>query len=261
MSLVIPTYNECSGILNTLDICRWYLDGRGLEYELIPVSDGSTDGTVESLRELSSDIIRPVIYTRNRGKGYAVRQGCLAARGRWVVYMDSDLAVPLPYLWAMVDLLEWYDVVIGSRRAERSVIIRPQPAARRAAGWAFGLAVRLLTGLPYSDTQCGFKGFRRAAARAIFRELRTDGFAFDVEVLALARRMGCRVYEMGVEWRDGDRSSISLARGLRAFAELWAIARRDRAVGRGRPIVVDEGQEELASGGPEKIQAPSRPGV
>lgn len=240
LSIVIPSYNDWSRLVMTLGECRKYLDKQGVDYELIPVSDGSTDGTSHALQVVADERIRPVVYTVNHGKGYAVRQGCLAARGEYVMFMDVDLAVPLEYLELMLELLQKYDVVIGSRRCFGARIVGPQPLARRLSGRVFNLAARAL-GLPYRDTQCGFKGFRREAARAIFNRAAADGFAFDVEILLLAGRLGYNVAEMGVEWRDGSKSSVSLAKGLRAFWELGSIARRARGYGEGRGFLVGQG--------------------
>lgn len=261
ISIIIPSYNDKSRLLAALAACRDYLSGLGIGYELIPVCDGSSDGTAEALRAQADEHFRPVVYFPNRGKGYAVRQGCLAARGDYVVFMDSDLAVPLEYLKPMLELLKRCDVVIGSRSCPGAKVVKPQPVTRRVTGRAFNLAARCLAGVPYSDTQCGFKGFRREAARAVFSRAAADGFSFDVEILVLARKLNLSVAEMGVEWRDGGESGVSLAKGMRAFWELGGIIRRAGRYETGGKLLVGESAARHVAPAAGEISSPARPGL
>lgn len=250
ISVVIPTYNACGRLALTLAATQAFLDTLDDDYELVPVSDGSDDGTPALLRAVAGERVRPVFLPVNRGKGYAVREGCLAARGDFVIYMDDDLAVPPEFIARALALLEGADVVVGSRAAPGAVIARPQPPARRALGRLFAAAVRLGTGLSYRDTQCGFKGFRREAARAVFGRLTAAGFAFDVEVLLIARALGLKVAEMGVVWSDGANSTVSWSKGAAAFLELARLAVRARLGG----FVVERGQAGHA--GPALAEVP-----
>ncbi|MGB9886799.1 MAG: dolichyl-phosphate beta-glucosyltransferase [Moorellales bacterium] len=232
-SVVIPAYNEERRLPDCLAGLRRVLPGA----EIVVADDGSTDATVRVAEESGARVVR---LGRNCGKGAAVRAGALAAQGDKIAVVDADLAVPPEFLKRLFALLDGADVVLGSRRHPESVIPVPQPPLRRACGRLFGLAVRVLTGLEFSDTQCGFKGFTRRAAGLIFSRLEAAGFAFDVEVLLLARELGLRVLEMPVAWRDGDGSSVSLRKGVAAFGELARIAIRYR----GGAVVVESGAPE-----------------
>jgi glycosyltransferase involved in cell wall biosynthesis len=221
VSLVIPAYNEEQRLPGCLAALRRVLAGA----EIVVADDGSRDATARVAAAWGARVVK---LEENRGKGAAVRAGVLAARGEKVVVTDADLAVPPELVPGMLDLLGRADVVIGSRRHPDSVIPRPQPLSRRAAGRLFGAGVRLFTGLAYSDTQCGFKGFTRRAAGLIFSRLQTPGFAWDVEVLLLARDLGLVVVEMPVVWCDGAGSRVSLRKGVAAFGELLRVASRYR---------------------------------
>jgi len=166
-----------------------------------------------------------------RGKGYAVRTGMLEAAGGTVFFMDADLSVPLRFLGTFRDRIgAGAGVVIGSRRHPQTHIVCRQPLARVAAGRAFNLGLRLCGATSFRDTQCGFKAFSAAAARAIFPRVEAAGFGFDVEVLALARALGFRVEESPVEWHDMSGSKVRPLRdGVRAFAEALAGARRAKS--------------------------------
>lgn len=249
-SIVIPAYNEEKRLPKALaEVHRFFP-----EAEVIVVDDGSSDGTVSVAERAGAKVVR---LLENRGKGAAVRAGVLAAGGDAVVVMDADLSVPLEFVAEMLSMLDSADVVVGSRCHPEAVIVRRQPLARRVAGRVFSAAVRILTGLPYRDTQCGFKGFKRDAAKAIFVNLRSPGFAFDVEVLLLARALGLRVAELGVVWRDGEMSSVSFRKGVSAFVELGRLAVRLR---RGR-LLVDGGEAENAAPAAAEVSPAARIGL
>jgi dolichyl-phosphate beta-glucosyltransferase len=163
----------------------------------------------------------------HRGKGFAVRTGMLAASGDIIFFMDADLSVPLRYVAPFIAHLEAHPqtaAVIGSRRHPESVVSKRQHFLRERAGRAFNHVVRALGLSPSKDTQCGFKAFRRAAAREIFSRAKIDGFAFDTEVLLLARKLGLRVDELPVEWINDEETKFRPLRdGWRSAWDLWRV--------------------------------------
>src|SRR6266568_2532999 len=203
LSVVIPAFNEAERLPRTLARVNAHLVGQGPPYEIVVVDDGSTDGTAESARAEGGPALTLLRYQPNRGKGYAVRRGMLAARGARRLMTDADLSTPieeLDRLCARMD--EGHDVVVGSRALPASRIEVRQPWYRENMGRLFNLFVRALAVPGVRDTQCGFKLFSAAAARDVFSAARLDGFSFDVEALFLARRKGYRIAEVPVRWRN-----------------------------------------------------------
>jgi glycosyltransferase involved in cell wall biosynthesis len=221
LSVVIPAYDEETRLPGTIKALREYLAGR--EYEIVVVDDGSSDRTAEVAGRHGCRVVR---HPANLGKGAAVKSGVFASRGDLVLVTDADLAASiteLPKLEAA--LAGGADVAVGSREATGAKVWRAS-FKRKAAGRAFNLLARLMTGLPYRDTQCGFKLFKGCAARALFSRAGCRGYCFDVEILLLARRLGLVVKEVGVEWRDRPGSKVRLLRdGWRMFRELLEIRR------------------------------------
>jgi glycosyltransferase involved in cell wall biosynthesis len=220
ISIIIPAYNEEKRLPATLAAVGRYLDGNRWEFaEVVVVNDGSRDGTADVARAAGARILE---NPGNRGKGYSVRHGILEAKGDWTLFTDADLSTPieeLDRLWRMAET-ENAQVAIGSRALDRSLIGVHQPAFREAVGRFFNFVMRLVTGLPFHDTQCGFKLFESAAAREVFRRQTLDGFGFDVEALYIARHCGYRVLEVPVRWNDVAGTKVSMARGLAAFGDL-----------------------------------------
>jgi dolichyl-phosphate beta-glucosyltransferase len=236
LSVVIPAYNASARIAATLAAVAAYLDARPFASEIVVVDDGSADGTAGAARAAlagrpSARVLR---RDRNLGKGATVREGVLAAAGEIVLFLDDDLSTPIGELDKAMSALEaGADIVIGSRAHPDSEIRVRQRRPREWMGKVFNVLVRLfvLPGERCRDTQCGFKAFRRAAARDIFARLRTTGFGFDVEVLALAREKGYRVVEIPVVWCDARPSRVRIVGGSWGMLkELWRI-RRDRRRG------------------------------
>jgi dolichyl-phosphate beta-glucosyltransferase len=224
LSVVIPAFNEAERLPRTLERVRAYLDGRGRRYEILVVDDGSTDETVPRAHAAGGQRVRVLSNGANRGKGYSVRHGMLAARGARRLMTDADLSTPieeLERLWARMD--EGFDVVIASRALPQSRIEVRQGAFRENMGRAFNLLVRLLVVPELRDTQCGFKLFSAAAAQAAFAGARLDGFAFDVEALYIARRLGFQVAELPVVWRNDAATRVGWWKGFVAFADLLRI--------------------------------------
>ncbi len=224
LSLVIPAYNEQAIIVDTVRTAMAALSRIDPDYELIVVDDGSTDGMIEQLRPLAGEHLRLEGYAPNRGKGCAVRVGMLSARGEYVFATDADLAYGLDNIAPMLDKLErtGCDLVIGSRRLNGEGY-KDYPLLRLITSKGFGLIVRLLSGLPY-DTQCGIKGYRRAAAQALFSKCTTDGFAFDFEVLLRARKAGMSIGQEAVSIVNHRDSKVDILRdSARMFRDLLRI--------------------------------------
>ena len=224
VSIVVPAYNEQARIGLTLIRTIEYLRARFPSHELIVVDDGSSDETCRVVTEVAAgdERIRLLVQPQNRGKGAAVRRGMLEARGAHVLFMDADLATPIEELETLLlHAHDGYDVVIGSRGLAESDIRQRQPRMRELMGRVFNVIVRtaLLGGI--HDTQCGFKLFSRAAARDLFGRQTIDGFAFDVEVLLLAKQRGLRVREVPVVWYHAPNSKVSpVADSARMFGDL-----------------------------------------
>lgn len=225
VSAIIPSYNEGERIIVACLKVLETLSRLGCQAEIIPVSDGSTDGSPEDLRALAAEIpqIRPIICQENRGKGAAVRAGILSARGQKVFFTDADLATPVAEIPLLLSLLDSFPIVIGSRAVRGAHILEPQPWQRRLSGHLFRWLVEWVFSLEIADTQCGFKGFRQEVARDIFSRCRVDGFAFDVEILLWARRLGYKIYELPICWRDGGRSSVRPATAAAMLVDVWRL--------------------------------------
>jgi len=219
ISIVIPAYNEEKRLPATLSVVRAYLDAAPWDFaEIVVVNDGSRDGTANLARRAGARVLE---NPGNRGKGYSVRHGMLEARGEWALFTDADLSSPIEELEKLVAAVdrEGTQAAIGSRAVDRSLIGVHQPLFRESIGRFFNVVIRILTGLPFRDTQCGFKLFQTAAAREIFRRQRLDGFGFDVEVLFIARRLGYRAVEVPVRWNDVAGTKVSMWRGAAAFLD------------------------------------------
>ncbi len=213
ISVIFPAYNERARLPRTLRHAIAYLDKEYPGTEIIVSDDGSTDGTAE-LVEHEFSRCRLVRAPRNMGKGAAVRRGMLAANGRFRLFSDADLSTPIEELSPMLALIQELDadVVIGSRALRGSRLEVRQPKWREWSGRLFNLLVQPLSGLPFRDTQCGFKLFRDQACEEIFRRLSSPGFAFDVEALMIARRLGFKIQEHPVRWLNDEASKVSMLR-------------------------------------------------
>lgn len=219
ISIIIPAYNEEKRLPSTLQQVRDYLASTEWEFsELLVVDDGSRDATVHVAKTAGARVLQ---NPGNRGKGFTVRHGMMEAKGEWSLFTDADLFSPiaeLEKLWAAAGR-KHASVAIGSRALDRSLVGVHQPFFREAMGRLFNLVMRVITGLPFRDTQCGFKLFQTTAAREIFRRQRLDGFGFDVEVLYIAKTLGYESIEVPVKWNDVAGTKVSLWRGMAAFLE------------------------------------------
>lgn len=214
LSIVLPAFNEAKRLPRSLASIHDYFSGHN-GYEVIVVSDGSTDGTEQILQDwqVSWPELRVLAYQPNRGKGHAVREGVLASIGDSVLIFDADGATPIsewPKLKAA--LREGADMALGSRRSPGSLIERAQPLRRRMMGATLSLLTRVIFGLPVRDTQCGFKLFRGRVAREVFAASTRDGWDFDLEILLVGQSLGCRIREVGVRWLDEPDSKVRALR-------------------------------------------------
>ena len=204
------------------------LDQTFVDFELLVIDDGSTDRTVEEAIGFSNGNpnIRILRNPGNRGKGFSVRHGMLEARGEIVLFTDADLSTPIEEADKLLMALRErdYDAAIGSRGMDRSLIEVHQSAFREEAGNLFNRLVRRIAGLEFSDTQCGFKAFRRERTAIIFEQQRIESFGFDPEILFLAKRHGLRVAEIPVRWSHNSATKVNVIRdGIRMFLELLVI--------------------------------------
>jgi len=233
ISIVIPAYNEEQRLGPTLTAILSFLSQRPSRFaEVLVVDDGSRDGTARIVEQFSAahPQIRLLRNPGNRGKGYSVRHGVLESRGEWILFTDADLSAPIEELDKLFDAVRrtHADIAIGSRALERSLIQVHQSWFRETAGRMFNLFLRLLTGLPFLDTQCGFKLYRRQAAQEIFRRQRLERFGFDAEVLYIARRLGFRCVEVPVRWSHSPGTKVSMLRdSLDMFLDLLRIRWND----------------------------------
>jgi len=242
LAVIIPAFNESRRLADNLLTLLSYLQTFRPQAELIVVDDGSTDRTAQVAEELFAsrpDVSARVLrFEQNHGKGHAVRAGLLATSAPVALFSDADLSTPITELPKIVEPIERgdYDIVIGSRALDRSLIGRRQPWRREQGGKVYNAIVRLTTGLPFADTQCGFKAFRMSVVRPILEQAKVDGFGFDVELLFLAQRARCRVLEVPVRWDHYEGSKVHIVHdSLHMFAEVVSLRRR---VGRETPQAV-----------------------
>ena len=228
ISIIIPAFNEQGRLPDTLRRVEQYLQETAWDFhETLVVDDGSTDGTVDAAMRFAhaNPNIRVLRNPGNRGKGYSVRHGMLEAKGEWRLFSDADLSTPieeLEKLWCAV--AEGNDeIAIGSRALDRSLIGVHQPGLRESMGRVFNVVMRAVTGLPISDTQCGFKLFRADVAQEIFSRQRLERFGFDAEILYIAFKRGYTIAEIPVRWNHVEGSKVSMLTGLHAFGELAEI--------------------------------------
>jgi len=225
LSVVVPAFNEAAGIGACLDRLRSALPSLVSSWEILVADDGSSDDTrAAATAAADGDPRVRVLALPHRGKGSAVRAGLLAAAGQWRFMADADLSTPPEDVRHFLDIIESGardEILIGSREAPGSVRI-DEPHSRWVIGRAFNALVQLVALPGIADTQCGFKLLSARAVAAICPHLRTDGFAFDVELLFLARRAGFSIREVAVTWRCRQDSRVAFGRGASAFVEvLW----------------------------------------
>src|SRR5690348_11402956 len=235
ISLILPAYNEARVIPQTIGEAVRYFTGAGLRYEIIVTADG-TDGTREAVHEMarSNPALRAIGEDRRRGKGRGIREAVALAAGAVIGYADADNKVPIEeYEKFRPWLAEGIEVVIGTRRGG-ATIERQQPLYRRIGSRGFLWFMQTAVGLPgINDSQCGFKFFKGAAAKELFRRQKIDSYMADVEILAIARRLGYRIRQVPIRWRDDADSRLNLIAGnLRNVRDIFRIGYEHRFGGR-----------------------------
>ena len=223
-SIIIPAYNESARLGTTLDRVLAFVSIQRWDAEVIVVNDGSRDGTADLVRRYaeSHPCVRLLENPGNRGKGYSVRNGMLNAGGDMLLFSDADLSAPIEESSRLFSALEsGSDIAIGSRWLKPEMQIQRQSLLRQFYGRLFNLVLRILLGLNFKDTQCGFKAFTRGAAQQVFPRQRIERWGFDPELLYLARRSGLKVQEVPVHWAHVEGTRISPLRdGLRMLEEV-----------------------------------------
>jgi len=235
ISIIIPAFNESARIERTLERVLECVESSGWDAEVTVVDDGSTDDTVAIVQCWMErfSYLSLLRNPGNKGKGYSVRNGLLQATGDIVMFTDADLSAPIEEasrLFAAID--QGADVAIGSRWLDRDRQTRHQPLYRRFFGRCFNALTRMVMGLPFADTQCGFKAFRRSAAQVIFRLQRIERWGFDPEILFIARKLGYGVKEVAVTWGHDERSKMSYLKDGAKMLEEMAIIRSNSVAGR-----------------------------
>jgi len=227
LSIVMPAYNEAQRISPTLDSVLEYVAQQNWDAEIIVVNDGSTDETGDIVRGYARQYpsVRLLQNPENRGKGYSVRVGMLDGRGDILLFSDAALSTPVTEAAKQIEAIENGAVIaIGSRWLRRELQKKPQPLHRQICGRIFNLVIRMVLGLSYNDTQCGFKAFTRRAAQVLFPAQRIERFGFDSELLLLARKCDFTIQEVPVAVLHDDRSKIDPIRdGLRMLLETLQI--------------------------------------
>jgi dolichyl-phosphate beta-glucosyltransferase len=226
LTLILPAYNESLTIASTISKTITYFDERGYTYEIIVAADG-TDGTREVVAELgrANPRIQVTGHAERLGKGRGVREAVAMATGEIIGYADADYKVPIEEFDKIAPLLKEFEVVSGSRALNRALIERRQPLYRRVGSMGFAVFMQAVVGLRgITDSQCGFKFFRRDTALKLFGRQKIDGYMFDVEILTLAQLFGCRMKEVPIRWRDDGDSRLQLLSGnMRNVIDIFRI--------------------------------------
>jgi dolichyl-phosphate beta-glucosyltransferase len=234
MSVVVPVFNEERAIAGTVNALRSWLEGTGHTWEILVVDNASEDATAERLAPLLDEHVHLLSNAVNRGKGYSVRRGMLAATGELRLHCDADCEPSLASLPEVLELLDAADVVAGSRLARGAEVGRRQSLRRRIVGRSFVGLCRMVLREPTRDLFCGFKLWRAEPAEAVFSRTTIDGWVFDAEALALARALGYRVVETGIVWSDRSGSRLSMTRVFGPVLRELLVARRQvRVAARG----------------------------
>jgi dolichyl-phosphate beta-glucosyltransferase len=226
LSILVPSFNEEARLAPTLEMIANYIRSSNQMTEVLVIDDGSTDGTARVAESFRNSVpgLRVLSNETNRGKGYSVRRAALEARGEYLLFTDADLSAPIEEAEKLLSALQTYDVAIGSRAMNRNLIEVHESAFREFAGIVFNKIVRFILRLPFVDTQCGFKAFRREKCKLIFQQQTIERFGFDPELLYLARHHGLTVVEIPVRWSHSPATKINMMRdSLQMFVDVFII--------------------------------------
>jgi dolichyl-phosphate beta-glucosyltransferase len=233
LSVIIPAFNEASRINlpSVINSITDYLKSQKFPTELIVVNDGSTDATLKQLKEgQKKHRLKIISYSQNRGKGFAVKTGVLAAKGKYRLFLDMDLSVPIEELKKNLPYLKKNEVIIGSRKTKGSRLIVRQSKVRETLGKGFSFLSQLILGVKVRDFTCGFKCFSQNAAEKIFQKSLVNGWGFDSETLFLAKKFGFSIKEVPVIWKNDPKTRVKFPRDIfRSFFELVKIRLNDLA--------------------------------
>ena len=239
LSVVVPAYNERSGIAATLASLHATLDALGATHEILVVDNASDDGTAGAVDALGDPRARVLRNAENLGKGASVRRGMLEATAPLRLHCDADCGPSVQALPRMLELAGGFDVVVGSRLAPGAAVGRRQPVRRRVAGRSFGILCRTVLREPTRDLFCGFKLWRADAAEAAYRHSSLTGWTFDAETLAMARALGFSIVEVGIPWTDREGSRLSMAHVIVPVTrELFEARRRVRRAARAASVPI-----------------------
>lgn len=234
LSVVIPSYKEEKRLLKSLSAIKKYQSEHDFLIETIVVVDGSPDKTAEIAQQYQDTLpnLKVIDRKENKGKGYTVKEGILKASGKFILFTDADNSTPFEQVDKLLKYIEMYEVVIGSRYCKGGKLAHPQPFTRIAGGRVLNVIIQLLAVRGIKDTQCGFKLFQKKAAQEIYKRETFDRFSFDIEVLAIARKLGFRTKEVGITWYDDPHSTVNpIKDGLRMIKDSW-IVRKNITMGK-----------------------------
>lgn len=232
LSIIIPCYNEGNKLIDNIKKVNNYMSNLKVRgYEILIVNDGSKDNTFEIGERIAKEYpnVRNIGYEINRGKGGAVKEGILQSKGDWIIFMDADLSTDLSAIDKVLQEQQKYDVIIGSRRHKESNLVKPQNFPRRFVGKTCSILTNLIIPLHISDTQCGFKAFNGNLARNIAQKQTLNGFAFDVELLYIAKLNNYSIGEIAIIWENDDDSRVSvLNSSINFFMDLFKIRKNKK---------------------------------
>jgi dolichyl-phosphate beta-glucosyltransferase len=226
VSIVVPCYKEEKRLSKIFEAIKEYKKAHDFTIETIIVIDGSPDKTAEVAKEQAKGMTDVKIIDRkeNRGKGYTVKEGVENATGQYILFTDADNSTPLEQLDKLLKYIEIYPVAIGSRYCDGGKLAHPQPLQRIIGGRVLNAIIQLLAVRGIKDTQCGFKLFEKKAGKEIFKRATFERFSFDIEILAIARKLGYKVKEVGITWYDDPHSTVDpIKDGLRMIKDSWMV--------------------------------------
>ena len=226
LSVVIPAYKEEKRIHKILDAIIDYEKNHDFKIEVIVVLDGTPDNTAQAAEKYQERIKKLKIIDRrvNKGKGYTVKEGMLAARGEYILFTDADNATPIKQVDKLLEFVDDYQVIIGSRYVKGGKLAVPQGIFRKIGGRGLNWIIRILAVPGIIDTQCGFKLFQHNAAKEIFKRITFDRWSFDIEALAIARRHKYKIKEVGITWYNDPHSLVSpIKDGLKMVRDAWVV--------------------------------------